>query len=30
MPDLNWREKHPVLAKHFANLQERPSLKSLG
>ena len=30
MPDLNWREKHPTLAQHFAKLQERPSLKALG
>ena len=29
MPDLNWREKHPVLAKHYAKLQERPSMKAL-
>ena len=30
MPDLNWREKHPTLAQHFAKLQERPSIKALG
>jgi glutathione S-transferase len=30
MPELNWRAKHPVLAQHFARLQERPSLKALG
>ena len=30
MPEMNWREKHPTLAKHFAKLQERPSLKALG
>ena len=30
MPELNWRAKHPVLATHFAKLQERPSLKALG
>ena len=29
MPDLNWRAKHPVLARHYAKLQERPSLKAL-
>ena len=29
MPDLNWRQKHPVLAKHYAKLQERPSMKAL-
>jgi len=29
MPELNWREKHPVLAKHYAKLQERPSMKAL-
>ena len=30
MPELNWRAKHPVLAKHFAKLKERPSIKALG
>ena len=30
MPELNWREKHSVLAKHFAKLSERPSIKALG
>ena len=30
MPEMNWREKHPVLAQHFAKLKERPSIKALG
>ena len=30
MPDMNWRARHPTLANHFAKLQERPSIKSLG